>query len=145
MPSPARREGPKGPVTYQLLFRVDRPRHVRVGRLGTFVFPAGRYVYTGSAKRALEARVERHLSGARRLHWHIDYLLASRGVAIESVRRSRKPECAANRAVGGTAPAPGFGASDCRFGCGSHLRFLGASPASGRKTGTISHRGRASG
>jgi Uri superfamily endonuclease len=143
MPSPGRRDDRARPVTYQLLIRIDRPRRVRVGRLGTFVFPAGCYVYTGSAKRALEPRVNRHLSRTKRLHWHVDYLLATPGVAVESVRRSGTPECAANRAVGGTVPAPGFGASDCRAGCGSHLRFLGPWPTSGRETGTISHPARA--
>jgi Uri superfamily endonuclease len=143
MPSPARPEGRARAVTYQLLIRVDRPCRVRIGRLGTFAFPAGRYVYTGSARRALESRVARHLGATKRLHWHVDYLLAEPGVSIESVRRSRTPECDANQAVGGTAPAAGFGASDCRAGCGSHLRFLG--PESGAKTGTISHRKRAAG
>jgi Uri superfamily endonuclease len=112
-------------VTYQLLIRVERDRRVRVGRLGTFTFPAGRYVYTGSARRALDARVARHLSRTKRLRWHIDYLLAAPGVAIESVCRLATPECAANQAVGGSVQAAGFGASDCRAGCGSHLRFLG--------------------
>ena len=112
-------------VTYQLLIRVEGDREVRVGRLGTFTFPAGRYVYTGSARRALEARVARHLSRTKRLRWHIDYLLAAPGVAIESVRRFATPECAANQAVGGRVQVVGFGASDCRAGCGSHLRFLG--------------------
>ena len=137
MPSPARRDAGSPPVTYQLLIRVDRPCRVRVGRLGAFVFPAGRYVYTGSAKRALEARVARHLARTKRLHWHIDYLLAAPGVTVESVRRSRRSECAVNQAAGGSVPAPGFGASDCRARCGSHLRFLGQ--LSGSETGNNSH------
>ncbi len=56
------------PVTYQLLIEVIHPLRAkigRLGRLGNFAFPAGRYTYTG------------------------------------------------------------FGASDCRMGCGSHLRYLG--------------------
>ena len=31
----------------------------------------------------------------------------------------------AHKAVGGTVVAPGFGASDCKAGCVSHLRYLG--------------------
>jgi len=87
--------------------------------------PAGRYVYTGSAKRALEARIARHLRQDKTLRWHIDYLLAAPGVRVVGVVRSRRTECAENRAVRGSIPAPGFGASDCRAGCGSHLRHLG--------------------
>jgi Uri superfamily endonuclease len=120
-----RRDWQRQPVTYQLLIRVEGDQRVRVGRLGTFTFPAGQYVYTGSARRALDARVARHLSRTKRLRWHIDYLLAAPGVAIESVRRFATPECAANQAVGGRVQVVGFGASDCRAGCGSHLRFLG--------------------
>lgn len=109
--------------TYQLVIDVAREVTVRVGRLGVFRFPPGRYVYTGSAKRNLEARIARHLSAAKRLHWHIDYLLAAPGVSVSRVRRSRRAECDLNRATRGNIPVPGFGASDCRAGCGSHLKF----------------------
>jgi len=50
--------------TYQLLIEVAGPLRVRIGRLGTFEFPAGVYIYTGSALRNFEARVQRHLSTA---------------------------------------------------------------------------------
>ena len=114
-------------VSYQLLIELARPARVRVGALGTFDFPAGRYVYTGSARRGLEARIARHLApaAAKRLRWHIDWLLAHPAARIVRVRRSRLPECALNRRAGGAVVAPGFGASDCRAGCGSHLRYLG--------------------
>jgi Uri superfamily endonuclease len=111
---------------YRLHIRVTRPVAVTVGRLGRFTFPAGRYVYTGSARRALDARIARHLSREpRRLHGHIDYLLAAPGCRVTGVERHDADECALNRAVGGLISAPGFGASDCRAGCGSHLRYLG--------------------
>lgn len=113
------------PATYQLVIEVPAPVTVAVGRLGVFVFAAGRYLYTGSAKRNLEARLARHLAAAKTLHWHIDYLLAAPGVRIVGVRRSRRPECLLNQAGRGGIPVPGFGASDCRAGCGSHLKYLG--------------------
>ncbi|HQR50429.1 MAG TPA: hypothetical protein PKW44_02185 [Methylophilaceae bacterium] len=50
-----------GPVSYQLAIMLDQPARLTVGRLGVFDFPAGRYVYTGSARRSLEARIARHL------------------------------------------------------------------------------------
>lgn len=114
-----------GHVTYQLLIDIARPVRVVVGRLGRFDFPAGRYIYTGSARRHFEARVARHLRQEKALRWHIDYLLAAPGTRIAGVRRYVEDECAISRATPGTVPVPGFGASDCRAGCGSHLKFLG--------------------
>jgi Uri superfamily endonuclease len=115
------------PHTYRLHIRVERDVTVAVGRLGRFVFPAGCYVYTGSARRGLEARIARHLRPARekRLHWHVDHLLAAPGCRVERVTRHAAGECDLARRAGGTVPVPGFGASDCRAGCGSHLRYLG--------------------
>lgn len=98
------------------------PVRVAVGRLGEFEFPAGRYCYTGSALRNLEARIRRHLSPVKKMHWHIDYLLAAPGVSVCAVRRFREGECTVNRRTAGDIPVPGFGASDCRAGCGSHLK-----------------------
>jgi Uri superfamily endonuclease len=109
-------------ITYQLLIEVASPVSVAVGRLGTFGFPAGRYVYTGSARRNFEARIARHLRAEKTLRWHIDYLLAAPGVSVTGVRRSRKAECALNAATPGRAVVEGFGASDCRAACGSHLK-----------------------
>ena len=98
---------------------------MHVGALGTFVFPAGRYLYTGSAVRNLEARIARHRARAKRLRWHIDYLLAAPGARVVTVLRSAAAECERNRATRGAVLVPGFGASDCRAGCGSHLKYLG--------------------
>jgi Uri superfamily endonuclease len=114
------------PVSYQLEIEVRRSLRVAVGRLGEFLFPAGRYVYTGSARRNFEARIARHLRTEKTLRWHIDWLLAARGVRVVGVKRSVRGECALNRGAGGTIVAAGFGASDCRAGCGSHLRYLGS-------------------
>ena len=112
-------------VTYQLLIEIIRPVRIAIGRLGKFAFPAGRYIYTGSARRNFEARIARHLRREKTLRWHVDYLLAASGVRISGVRRYIEDECAINRATPGDTPIAGFGASDCRAGCGSHLKFLG--------------------
>jgi Uri superfamily endonuclease len=111
--------------TYQLLIRLAEPVRIRVGRLGSFEFPAGRYVYTGSARRNPEARIARHLSAVKRLHWHIDYLLAAPGADVAGTLRFGETECEVNGRTLGRILVPGFGASDCRAGCGSHLTFLG--------------------
>ncbi len=112
-------------ITYQLLIELSRPLRVRIGRLGSRDFPAGRYVYTGSARRNFEQRIARHLRRKKSLHWHIDWLLAAPGVSVVGVQRYGGEECAINRATRGVILVPGFGASDCRAGCGSHLKFLG--------------------
>jgi len=98
---------------------------VAVGKLGVFDFPAGLYCYTGSARRNFEARVRRHLSAEKKLRWHIDYLLAAPGVRVCEVRRFGEAECQVNRRTAGEVPVPGFGASDCHAGCGSHLKRVG--------------------
>lgn len=110
------------PTTYQLVIRVPRAVNVEVGRLGTFRFPKGTYLYTGSARRHFEARVARHLRQDKTLRWHIDYLLAAHGVRIIEVRRSTEDECRLNQASEGEIVVHGFGASDCRHGCDSHLK-----------------------
>lgn len=119
---PARRVS--GHQTYQLLIEIAQPVRLAIGRLGEWNFPAGRYIYTGSARRNLEARIARHLRREKSLQWHIDYLLAAPGVRVVEVRRAVEDECVLNRATPGSIPVPGFGASDCRAGCISHFKRL---------------------
>jgi Uri superfamily endonuclease len=111
--------------TYQLLISLRRDVRVRVGSLGRLVFPKGRYLYTGSARRNLASRIARHLSRDKRLHWHIDYLLARPEARVTAVLTYRASECRVNQRSQGRTAAAGFGASDCRSGCGAHLKFLG--------------------
>jgi Uri superfamily endonuclease len=112
-------------MSYQLLIDVSQPVRCAIGCLGEFDFPAGLYVYTGSARRNLDARIARHIRREKALRWHIDYLLTSQGVHVVEVVRSRRTECALNRASRGRIVAVGFGASDCRADCGAHLKYLG--------------------
>lgn len=107
-----------------MLIEVARPVRVTIGRFGSIRFAAGRYIYTGSARRNFEARVARHLRQEKTLRWHIDYLLAAPGVRVAGVRRYVEDECTINRTTPGSVPLPGFGASDCRAGCGSHLKLI---------------------
>ena len=112
------------PRTYQLLIEVTLQVRVEVGRLGVFDFPAGTYVYTGSARKNFEARVSRHLLPDKKRRWHIDYLLAAPGVYVREVRRFVAAECQVNASLVGELVVKGFGSSDCRAGCGSHLKRL---------------------
>lgn len=116
--------------TYQLLIEVPRAIHLVVGRLGAFDLLPGCYIYTGSAKRNLQARVRRHLGEHKRLHWHIDYLLSIPGVRVNGVSYFKTAECTINRATRGHIVIRQFGAGDCHAGCGSHLKYLG--PSDGR-------------
>jgi len=116
---------PRDCCSYQLIIEVGRDLELEVGALGRCRFPAGTYVYTGSARRNLEARVRRHLRRDKSLRWHIDYLLLAPDVRIVEVQFSKLPECQLNARNGGEIPVPGFGASDCRRGCGSHLKRNG--------------------
>ena len=112
----------RSPISYQFRIHLARSKTITIGRLGRFRFPAGDYIYTGSARRNMDHRIRRHLSRTKRLRWHVDYLLADPDVRIVRVRRSGLGECALNQRTGGRIVVPGFGASDCRAGCGSHLK-----------------------
>ena len=98
---------------------------LKVGKLGSFIFPIGSYVYTGSAKTNLDKRIERHLSKKKKLHWHIDYLLNNDAVQIIYIKKSEMIECYLNIKTNGTIIVKGFGTSDCNLRCGSHLKYLG--------------------
>ncbi|MFA9460535.1 GIY-YIG nuclease family protein [Thiohalorhabdus sp. Cl-TMA] len=117
-----------GCTTYQLWMWLERPGEIPVGRLGSCAFPRGWYVYTGSARRNMAARLRRHCrsDADKRLRWHIDYFLALAACRILYISGSQVPECNLNAATGGRIVCAGLGASDCRSGCGSHLRYLGA-------------------
>lgn len=113
-------------ITYQLTILLIEPARLSIGQLGVFNFPSGRYVYTGSAKRNIEARIARHLRSEKKLKWHIDYLLASQHASIDKVTKYTLPECEVNQCTIGSILIAGFGASDCHADCGSHLKYLGS-------------------
>lgn len=118
------------PGLYAFALRLPEHSEITVGALGTHTFPAGHYVYVGSAWGAggLAARVGRHLRGESKRHWHIDYLRAkAEPVAIwwaENVR----DECAWATGLlahpGMSVVVPRFGASDCD--CAAHLAHIQA-------------------
>ncbi len=114
---------PKPLISYQIFFLLQRTCTLQIGKLGRFTFPAGHYTYTGSAKRNIDARIERHLKKNKPLRWHIDHLLAVPQAQIINTRKSTQAECALNRNTPGDIIAPRFGATDCRQGCGSHLKY----------------------
>ena len=121
--------------SYSLLVRLPGARAVRVGKLGTFEFARGYYVYTGSALSGLDGRIGYHLRRKPKLRWHVDFLLAAPGARIERWVEWETPtrsECALNRrflqAEGGVVHVKGFGSSDCREGCPAHLVYFETRP-----------------
>ena len=120
--SPKRTPRPAG--SYALALRLPSRRKIRVGKLGLVEFPRGHYVYFGSALGGLNARVARHLSNDKQLHWHADYLSAEvpweyAWQLADGQRWECVWACDAMATMGVDVPAPGFGSSDRR--CCSHL------------------------
>ena len=111
--------------SYQLFINITQFIKIKIGKLGFFTFPRGIYVYTGSAKKNIDSRIERHLSRHKNFHWHIDYLLANDKSKIIKVTKSKVSECDLNAEVKGKIIVKGFGSTDCKENCGSHLKYIG--------------------
>jgi Uri superfamily endonuclease len=117
---------------YSLLIRLHDALKIDVGALGEYLFPAGFYIYAGSARKNLKARISRHQrKKKKKLHWHIDYLLAQPEARIQDVYTyplSSGDECSLikklKKAKGSKVIVPGFGSSDCKKHCGSHLIYF---------------------
>lgn len=113
---------------YLLVIEVKKDIKVSVGSLGILTFNKGYYVYVGSAQNSLEKRIARHLltkkgSNAKKLFWHIDYLLEDDNVEIVKVfykTGKKSEECEIARELSKTEFfISKFGSSDCK--CVSHL------------------------
>lgn len=119
---------PDLPGTYAVSFMLPEAVKVSIGRLGSFHFPSGLYVYLGSAQGpgGLRARLGRHLKGNGVTRWHIDYLRPYLKIkAVGYLPGSANLECDWSQSLAALPsarlPAPGFGASDCVRGCPTHL------------------------
>ena len=115
---------------YQIILNLAQPVSLAVARLGLLRFPPGFYIYTGSQQRSLLKRVERHLRPEKKIHWHIDYLTVHREFRVTYVLLypGSDAECELHRSFqkmsGARELHPGFGSSDCRNKCTSHLLYL---------------------
>ena len=99
---------------------------IEAGALGKLSLEGGWYVYAGSARKGLSARVARHLRRAGKAkHWHIDYLVPQgknlKGLPILSLRNLECDLARDLEKIGGRG-IRGFGSSDCR--CESHLFYF---------------------
>jgi len=109
-----------------------------------FRLEPGKYAYAGSAlgPGGVEARTGRHLRGFARgcadasgsgtaapvRHWHVDYLRPAMSlISVVAAGSDARVECMLTRALkaAGAQVVEGFGATDCREGCGGHLLRLG--------------------
>ena len=112
-------------ISYTLIIQIKEDANIRIGQLGTFNFPEGYYAYTGSARKNMQKRITRHhWKEGKKLHWHIDYLLNDHASKIVRVEISDLEECVLSQSINGEITVPGFGASDCRHHCRSHLKRL---------------------
>ena len=121
---------PPRPGAYWLALCLPRPTLLTVAARRVR-WPAGLYLYTGSARGpgGIRARLGRHLRGRGRGPWHVDALLAvavpvAWGWTTAPAPAARPWECRWAQAwaaqPGAFVPQPGFGASDCRAGCPAH-------------------------
>ena len=120
---------------YTLLLFLSKQVTLTIGKLGKQNFPMGYYTYTGSAlgkgASSFKHRIARHLRKDKRRFWHIDYLLADENVSVEAVivaETNENMECKTNQHIktimGAKVQVKGFGASDCRKNCKSHLLYF---------------------
>jgi Uri superfamily endonuclease len=117
--------------TYALVIPLRVGLRLPIGRLGIQSLSPGYYVYVGSALGGLSSRLRHHLRSEKRLHWHIDYLLAKAEVAqIWYALGCNRLECTWNAMLGDLPDAKssvsGFGASDCQSP--SHLTHFPTIP-----------------
>ena len=111
--------------SYILLIFQNSPITLNHRKLGQHILPAGYYLYAGSANGGggIRARVKRHLSPTKKIHWHIDYL-TTHGAEISCLCFPSDNECrlitTLSKSETCIPPIPGFGSSDCKT-CSSHL------------------------
>ena len=110
-----------------MVIKISEDLKIRVGRLGEVSFKEGDYIYIGSAKGCLEARLRRHLKKDKKIYWHIDYLLKSKKTKILQIWIiDKKMECQTAEVFCQDPTTEiikkGFGSSDCK--CLSHFFYI---------------------
>ncbi|MCG6916527.1 MAG: DNA/RNA nuclease SfsA [Deltaproteobacteria bacterium] len=115
--------------SYLLIVKLTKKATIKAGRLPKSVFPAGYYVYVGSAMSGLSSRLARHRRPNKKIHWHIDYLTAAASHILPlPIRSSKRQECEIAKALSslGQTGQRGFGSSDCE--CATHLFYSPTNP-----------------
>ncbi|MDC7225014.1 MAG: DNA/RNA nuclease SfsA [Spirochaetales bacterium] len=125
---------------YLLLLELKQEKTLTIGSRGERTFPAGWYLYVGSAQKKLTKRLERHSRKRKRFHWHIDYL-RNDATTIKTIpiRTQEKGECSLAFQMAALFPILGpekaavdhFGCSDCS--CDRHLFYSPENPLDKRE------------
>lgn len=119
---------------YAIMLHLRRETPIPTGALGTVRYPPGWYLYVGSARQGLQARINRHRRrGRKKLHWHIDYLREETSwVEAFPFRGPGRDEASLVEAFLPLADSsiPRFGASDST--CESHLLHFHQDPRRSR-------------
>ena len=122
---------PPSKGSYALFLKLVKEQLIRLPKFGPVLFPTGIYVYTGSAKGSggLRARVSRHIRVEKSKHWHIDWFRPfAEIIGVYYTISQDSHECNWAMSLKERSMARvlvhGFGASDCKQGCGSHLLFI---------------------
>lgn len=112
---------------YTVHLHLSEDKEITIGKLGTYHFQRGLYIYVGSAKRAILHRLNRHKKIEKPKRWHIDYLRPYCEITKIITYVEGDGECSLaeklRKEVNGTLPIKRFGASDCH--CYSHLIYVG--------------------
>jgi sugar fermentation stimulation protein A len=116
---------------YVLIISLFRNQSLYLRSLGQLSFQKGTWIYIGSAmgngSTSLEHRIRRHFRSEKTIHWHIDHLLKKDSKIRCSIwSESFEPaECTIAQNIEKMKkifPGPkGFGASDCKNKCYTHL------------------------
>lgn len=110
---------------YAIHLHLSSEVKVEVGRLGSFLFEKGDYIYVGSAKRNILARINRHKKEEKVQKWHFDYLRPHGVITKIITYETSIGECQLaeklRKKSEGHFPIKKFGSTDCR--CPSHLIY----------------------
>ena len=116
--------------TYMLFIYLKNNINVIVSRK-KFMLKKGYYIYVGSAfgNGGIKARVKRHLRKQKRIHWHIDHITGTEESEIIAIALAteQQVECIISSilsSINDVTPIFGFGNTDCKDHCESHLFFI---------------------
>ena len=119
---------------YLVLMNISKSCTVKIGALGDVEIPQGWYVYCGSAKKTLNARLNRHLRIRKGIHWHMDYLRQKADKVVGIPIRTQdgiEHDLARGLAEMSEWKIDGFGCSDCQ--CSAHLFGFSEDPRKNQK------------
>jgi Uri superfamily endonuclease len=115
---------------YALIIKLPKSTRIKIGKMGSFLFKEGTYLYVGSAlgqgSSSLEGRIRRHIKIKKKAFWHIDYFLQSnisRITHIMLATSTTNMECKIVKRIEknlhASIPVEKFGSSDCS--CTTHF------------------------